>query len=166
MSFYQYEFVRPIQKHSMGFNKKGELFYNVLYLPDALINTLPLDQYPRLRIEGEMHEQPFEGAVQPDKEKKYLLISQKFLSQHKLKLGDSVEVRFNIANQDHVNLPAELEQALHDNEKAFKLWSRFTPGKKRGFATSVLSAKQPATREKRARTAINHILNGKNAGGR
>ncbi|MEM8859356.1 MAG: YdeI/OmpD-associated family protein [Chloroflexota bacterium] len=166
MSFYQHEFTNRIEKHSMGHNSRGELFYTVVFVPNNVTQALPMDQYPRLRIEGELHEQPFEGAMQPAKGKWYLLLSQKFLKEHNLSLGDEVEVRFNIGDQDYVDVPAELEEALAINEKAAALWTNFTPGKKRGFATTVASAKQVATRQKRAQKMIGYILEGKNPGGR
>ena len=150
----------------MGHNSRGELFYTVVFVPEHVAQGLPLKEHPRLRIEGELHEQPFEGAMQPAKGRWYLLLSQKFLKQNNLSLGDEVEVRFNIGDQDFVYVPAELEEALALNEKAGALWAGFTPGKKRGFATTVASAKQASTREKRAAKMIVYILDGKNPGGR
>lgn len=166
MSYYQHGFIHQIEKHSMGHNSRGELFYTVVFVPDDVVQKLPLKKYPRLRIEGELHEQPFAGAMQPAKGRWYLLLSQRFLKQNSLSLGDEVEVRFNIADQDFVDVPAELNAALAQNEKASELWANFTPGKKRGFATTVASAKQPSTREKRAAKIIGYMLDGKNPGGR
>ena len=166
MSYYQYEFVNRIEKHSMGHNSRGELFYTVVFVPEPVIQQLPMDKYPRLRIEGELHERPFEGAMQPTKGRWYLLLSQKFLKENGLSIGDEVEARFNIGNQDFVDVPTELEEALALNAKAGALWANFTPGKKRGFATTVASAKQASTREKRAAKMIGYILDGKNPGGR
>ena len=166
MGYYQYDFINRIEKHSVGHNSRGELFYTVVFVPEHVAQALPLKEYPRLRIEGELHEQPFEGAMQPTKGRWYLLLSQKFLKENSLSIGDEVEARFNIGNQDFVDVPTELEEALALNEKAGALWASFTPGKKRGFATTVASAKQVSTREKRAAKMIGYILDGKNPGGR
>ncbi len=167
MGFYQYEFTGRIEQHSMGHNSRGELFYTVVFVPNDVIQTLPMAEYPRLRIEGEVNEMPFEGAMQPAKGKRwYLLLSQKFLKQNGLTFGDEIEARFNIGDQDFVDVPAELEAAIGANEKAAELWRNFTPGKKRGFASMVSSAKQTATREKRALKMIGYMLEGKNPGGR
>ena len=167
MGFYDQEFTGRIEQHSMGHNRRGELFYTVVFVPEHVTKTLPMKEFPRLRVEGEVAEIPFEGAMQPAKGKKwYLLLSQKFLKQNDLTFGEEVEVRFNIGDQDFVDVPAELEAALAANEKAAELWRTFTPGKKRGFATTVSSAKQTSTREKRARKMVGYMLEGKNPGGR
>jgi len=150
----------------MGINKKGELFYTVLFLPQSLIDQLPLKKYPRLRIEGEMHGIEFGGAVQPAKGRYYLLISRDFMQKQGLALGDLVDVRFNIADQDHVDVPTELATALANSEAANAIWQTLTPGKKRGYAAHVAAAKQPATRERRAAKMIGFIVEGKNSGGR
>ena len=51
-------------------------------------------------------------------------------------------------------------------ETAAERWGGFTPGKQRGFAAIVSSAKQRSTREQRARKVLSLILDGKNPGGR
>ncbi|MEM7336893.1 MAG: YdeI/OmpD-associated family protein [Chloroflexota bacterium] len=165
-SFYKYEFNGRIQQHSVGINKRGELFYTVIFLPDSVTNQLPLKKYPRLRVEGEMHDLPFQGALQPAKGRWYLLLSQRFLKENHLSLGNEIDVRFNIGDQDHVEMPIELQQALDAHEAAKALWNTFTPGKKRGFATTVSSAKRAETRQTRAEKMIQYILEGKNPGGR
>ncbi len=165
-SYYKYEFNGRIQKHSVGINKRGELYYTVIFLPDELVSILPVKQYPRLRVEGEMHNLPFQGALQPSKGRYYLLLSQRFLKENELSLGDDIEVRFNIGDQDYVEMPTELEQALRQHSEAKALWDSFTPGKKRGFATTVASAKRVETRQARAQKMIQYILERKNPAGR
>ncbi len=49
----------------------------------------------------------------------------------------SVELRFNIANQDSVDLPEELLGALFADKAAQQAWDRLTPGKQRGLAYFV-----------------------------
>ena len=129
-SYYKYEFNGRIQKYPVGINKRGELFYTVIFLPDELISILPVKQYPRLRVDGEIHNLPFQGALQPSKGRYYLLLSQRFLKENELNQGDDIEVRFNIGDQDHVEIPTELEQALRQQSEAKAPWDSFTPGKK------------------------------------
>jgi len=50
--------------------------------------------------------------------------------------------------------------------KAQAIWEQMTPGKKRGFATTVTSAKKAETRHTRSQKMIQYILEGKNPGGR
>lgn len=166
MYFYTHRFESLIQEHSMGFNAKGELIYTVLFLPDQLTNDLPLAQNPRLRVEGEMHGIPFEGALQPARGKWYLLISRSFMKEQGLALGDAVEVSFNVGDPNHVKVPVELEEALNANSRALAVWEGLTAGKRRGYASHVSSAKQAATRKRRASKMIQYIVDGKNSGGR
>lgn len=157
-SFYKHEFVGTLERRSMGFNKRGELFYNVIYVPSEVCAELPMKKYPRLRIEGEMHDMPFEGAMQPDKGRWYLLVSAAFMKENGLSLGDDVEIRFNEGDQDYVDVPDELTAALRGNEAANAIWQTLTPGKKRSFATPIANAKTAPTRQKRALKAIAQIL--------
>ena len=166
MSFYQHEFAGEIARHSMGINKRGELFYTVVYVPTETIEALPLDEHPRLRVEGEIAEMPFEGAINPSKGRHYLMVSKKLMKARALVVGDEVAVRFNVGDQDYVDISAELQQALDDNPTAMALWDNLTAGRKRGFATLVNSAKRSATREARAAKVIGYILDGKNPAGR
>lgn len=164
--FYKYRFSSEIQAHSVGHNKKGELKYNVLFLPEDVINALPLAQYPRLRVDGEMHDIPFEAALHPSMGKWYLLVSRAFMREHDLHLGDSVEVQFNIDDQDRVTVPSALQEALSQNERVLELWNTLTPGRRRGYAAQVAAAKREETRQKRAQKMIRYLLDNKNAGGR
>ena len=60
-------------------------------------------------------------------------------------LGDRVFVQFDIADQDAVEVPEELRFALEVNDQAAAVWSGLTPGKRRGFAYRVDSAKRRET---------------------
>ena len=167
MGFYDHQFTGVIERHSMGHNRHGELFYTVVFVPETITALLPMKRYPRLRIDGEIDAWPFEGALHPAKGKRwYLLLSQRFLNDAALSPGDEVDVRFTIGDQNLVDMPIELERALATNETAAERWGGFTPGKQRGFAAIVSSAKQRSTREQRARKVLGLILDGKNPGGR
>ena len=109
---------------------------------------------------------PFEAALHPAKGRSYLLISQAFMHEHQLNLGDEVAVRFNIGNQDFVDVPDELQQALDANEAAKERWVSLSAGKKRGYAAQVASAKRQSTRITRAQKMIGLIQEHKDAGGR
>ncbi|MEM8962443.1 MAG: YdeI/OmpD-associated family protein [Acidobacteriota bacterium] len=166
MSFYQYQCSSTIELHSMGVNRRGELFYTVCFIPDSLRRELPLKQYPRLRIDGEIHGIPIEAALQPAKGRWYVLISQAFMKEHELSLGDEVEIWFNIADQDFVDVPDELREAIDKSETAQEKWASLTAGKKRGYAAQVAAAKRQSTRLARAEKMIGFMLANKNAGGR
>ncbi|MEM8680754.1 MAG: YdeI/OmpD-associated family protein [Planctomycetota bacterium] len=133
----------------------GRMAYTVVYLPTAAKRQLPLAQHPRLRIDGEVNGVPFHGAFQPaGKDRFYLILSKRYLKTCRLSLGDRTQVRFDIADQDAVDVPDELRFALQADDAAAAAWARLTPGKQRGFAYRVASAKRPATRENRVEEVL------------
>ncbi|MEM8981122.1 MAG: YdeI/OmpD-associated family protein [Pseudomonadota bacterium] len=64
-------------------------------------------------------------------------------------LGDEVEVRFAVADQDAVNVPNALAEALETHGDLAEVWDSWTPGKRRGWAHRVASAKTAPTIAKR-----------------
>lgn len=120
-----------------------------MFLPRDLQGELPLAAHPRLRVTGEIGEQAFEGALTPVRGDWYLLLSKKLLKAIGAVVGDTVEVRFAIADQDAVDVPQALERALAGDAEMRRLWDAQTPGKQRGLAYRVAAAKSDATRAKR-----------------
>ena len=57
--------------------------------------------------------------------------------------------------------PADLLAALATNRKAKATFDGFPPGQRREYISWVIEAKQPATREKRIRTAVEWMAQGK-----
>ena len=57
--------------------------------------------------------------------------------------------------------PADLLAALAKNKKAKATFEGFAPGQQRDYISWVIEAKQPATREKRIRTAVEWMAQGK-----
>lgn len=144
MSYYPYEFRETVVAHDFG-----KFAYTVVYLPDELVGELPLKKFPRLRINAEVNEFELEAALQPTAGRWFLLLSKRVLKACDAALGDSVRVRFCIADQDAVNVPEELQQALNGDANATSKWEALTPGKQRSFAYRVASAKRLETRLKR-----------------
>lgn len=151
----QHFIMHPYKKHQFTFTTTvekldfGRMYYTVSYLPQELVPELPLEKYPRLRIEGIVAEIPFEGALQPTSGKWYLLLSKRLLKDAGKALGDKIQVSFDVADQDHVSVPEDLRQALEENPEHKKIWDSLTPGRRRGFAHRVDSARRPETREHR-----------------
>jgi uncharacterized protein YdeI (YjbR/CyaY-like superfamily) len=57
--------------------------------------------------------------------------------------------------------PADLLAALAKNKKAKATFEGFPPGQKRDYVAWVVEARQPATREKRIKTAVEWMAEGK-----
>ncbi|MEO0987757.1 MAG: YdeI/OmpD-associated family protein [Cyanobacteria bacterium J06639_14] len=155
MSFYQYEFTGQIVTHNLG-----TYVYTVVFLPPDLQDELPLNKYPRLRMSGEIGEVPIEGAWQPSKGHWYLMLSRPLMKAGNYSLGDEVDVRFNVVDQDAVEVPDELALALDRDEAASQAWDQLTPGKRRGLAHRVASAKTAPTRSRRLAEVLNSLKSG------
>lgn len=145
MSFYSFGFEGVVD--TLDYER---YLYSVIYLPAEIAAQLPLAVHPRLRVEGEINDYPFSGAFIPSSRGHHLIIGSARLKAMGLKVGMPVELRFNIADQDGVDVPEELLGALFDDKAAQQAWDALTPGKQRGLAHFVGSAKTEATREKRA----------------
>ncbi|MEM1028504.1 MAG: YdeI/OmpD-associated family protein [Planctomycetota bacterium] len=156
MSFYPFTFEAEVTTYDVG---SARYLYTVVWLPEALHKELPLDQHPRLRVTGEMNEQPFASALMPVPGKSvpgsratrrwYLLLSKKQLKAMDSEVGDTVHVRFAVDDQDAVDVPPLLASALRKNSRMQKRWDALTAGKRRGLAYRVASAKRAETQAKR-----------------
>lgn len=153
MTEYPFDFATKIKVH-----KFGRMNYTVAYLPKKLIAALPLKEFPRLRVEGEVNGDRFGGALHPCKGKWYVLLPKRRLKKLRLGVGDEVYIAFEIADQDAVDVPQELLHALAVNRKANSIWQTLTPGKRRSFAFRVSSAKRPQTRERRVEEVLSAIV--------
>ena len=144
--YYDHAFQATIAHHDVGSERYR---YTVAYLPQAIVAALPLEAHPRLRISGEVNEHPFEAALTPVRDAWYILFSKKTLKAIGARVGDEVDVRFRVAEQDAVEVPPALRAALDGNAAMAALWAGLTPGKQRSLAYRVGSAKTAATRAKR-----------------
>jgi hypothetical protein len=102
-----------------------------------------------MRISGEVGDVPFAGAWQPVKGRWYLMLSKPLLKAGGFKVGDLVEVRFRVEAQDTVAVPDALRRALERDRTRLKRWEALSPGKRRGLAHRVASARTLATEQKR-----------------
>lgn len=152
MDTYEYEFSAKLKSHDFG-----RMAYVVAYLPRVLVKKLPLDENPRLRIDGEINGFRFGNALHPSSGKWYVLVPKKTRKRLRIKLGSEVFIQFNIGDQNAVDVPRELSRALSIHQKAKAVWNELTPGKQRGFAYRVDSAKRRETRENRVEEVIGQL---------
>lgn len=157
MSFYTHHFEAQLAELVYP----GKFRYFIIRLPRAIADQLPFETEVRVRAKGEINDRPFAGAWMPDGERlPYLHVSREAVEAMGLSVGDDVEVRFNIAPADEVDLPDELDAALNAAPAALDRWQALTPGRQRGLAHMIRTAKQVATREKRAAKLIADLLAG------
>lgn len=156
MSYYEFAFEGPVER--LGIGKTKILYYCVIMLPDEVIETLPFDRFPRLRVIGEVAECPVRGAWQPVGDgRKYFILSAKFLKDAGLSVGSWTEMRFNIDDQDHVDVPNELERIIETREDIKQIWDTLSPGKKRFHCHAIDSGKTEKTRTKRVASVIQQL---------
>lgn len=159
MSYFTHAFEAEISRHGVG--KSRVVMYKVLFLPPELEAGLPFGEYPRLRVEGEIADVPVRGAWIPVGDgRRYFIVSPKVTANSGVDVGDVVEMRFRVDDQNHVDVPEPLKLAIDSDPELMELWRNLTAGKKRMFAVHVLSAKTPKTEQKRISEATAAILAG------
>ncbi|MEL6609585.1 MAG: YdeI/OmpD-associated family protein [Pseudomonadota bacterium] len=141
--FYPFEFVGALDHYA-------PMNYHCVFLPEDVIAGLPLAPAKRPRVVGEIAGRAFKGAIQPTSDgRAYFIVNKTTRAAAGLDLGDPVPVAFRPDDQDAVDVPPELRDALTQDDAATEVWEGLTPGTKRGFAHKVASAKTVATRMKR-----------------
>lgn len=156
MSYFPFDFSAEIALHGVG--RARVVTYNVLFMPQRFEALLPFAQFPRLRIEGEIADLPVRGALIPVGDgRRYFIVSPEIRANAGLRVGDRVEMRFRIDDQDRVDVPAALETALRRAPELLATWDTLSPGKKRMFGHHVASAKSAATEKRRIDEALSAI---------
>lgn len=155
MSFYAYGFEGALSE--IVYPDKYRYF--VVRLPEEMAEAPPFSNAPRTRVRGEIDGHPFDGAFLPDGDAlPYLILSGDLVRLLGIEIGDPVELRFDVEDPDAVDVPAELAAALWEVVGARAAFEALTPGRRRGLAHEVRSAKQEATRVKRARKIVAGLL--------
>lgn len=155
MPYFEHVFETRIARHAVG-----TYHYTVVYLDPSLHAVLPLDRHARLRIEADVSGLPVKGAWQPARGRWYLMLPKDGLKAADLRIGSSVEVSFRVLPQDDVDIPDELAALLSAKSRVRKAWERLSPGKQRGLAHMVASAKRAETRAARVEK-VEAVLLGK-----
>ena len=159
MSYFTHNFEDTISR--LGVGKTKVLMYKVLFMPPHFEHELPFKDYPRLRVEGEIADVPVRGAWMPVGDgRRYFIVSPEVKKQTGFNVGDVVEMRFRIDDQDHVDVPASLNRALLADAAASDHWDQLTAGKKRMFTFHVASAKTEPTEARRVAEAMEAIGRG------
>ncbi|TWU48865.1 hypothetical protein Poly51_47690 [Rubripirellula tenax] len=153
MSDYPYNFDAKIVKY--GF---GKVQFSVVYAPKEIVSQLDFGKSKRLRVDGEIEGIRIEAALMPTKGKWFLMVSKKLQKLCGVSLGDRVSVSFDIANQDAITVPPELQFALEANDVARQVWESWTIGKRRGICYRVDSAKMLETRERRVGEVLDILM--------
>jgi hypothetical protein len=157
--FYPHAFEAPIERHGVG--RSRVLWYKVLFLPPQLQAELPFDRHPRLRVEGEVADVPVAGAWMPTGDgRAYFIVSPKVLKAAEVGLGDPVEMRFRIDEQDRVDVPEALAEALSREPTLQAVWDELSAGRRRGLTHLVHAARTPETERRRVAAVLDDLRTG------
>ncbi|GAB5449646.1 YdeI/OmpD-associated family protein [Gymnodinialimonas sp.] len=159
MSYFPHAFSDTVALHGVG--KSRVITYKVLFMPPQFEAELPFKTYPRLRVEGEIADVPVRGAWMPVGDgRRYFIVSPAIKANTGADVGDVVEMRFRIDDQDFVEVPEALDAAIEADAHAKEQWEKLTAGKKRMFTNHVASAKTPPTQARRVSEALTAIAEG------
>ena len=117
MSDYPYNFDARIVKYDFG-----KVYYSVVFAPKKIVAQIDFSKSKRLRIDGEIYGIRIEAALMPARGKWYLMVSKILQKLLGVSLGDTVHVCFDIADQDAITVPPELQFALEANNAAREAW--------------------------------------------
>ncbi|MEM9701231.1 MAG: YdeI/OmpD-associated family protein [Planctomycetota bacterium] len=159
--FFTHQFVGTVD--ALDF---GRMIYRVAFIPSEIADDLPLDKFPRLRVDAEVSSGPgrpivpLNAALMPAGGRRYLLLSKRTLQEAGLGPGDPVTVRLCVADQDAVDVPEDLHAALSGRSAAADAWEELSPGRRRSFVYRVDSAVREETRARRIAEVIAELLGG------
>jgi bacteriocin resistance YdeI/OmpD-like protein len=86
-----------------------------------------------------------------DAERWFISVTEEDCRRHGVNTGDEIKLTLRRAPED---LPEELAELLRAEEAARAAWERLTPSQRRMLREEVASAKQTATRARRARKLL------------
>ena len=131
----------------------------VVFVPKKLAIRLKLAKHTRLRIEGEISGEPFEAALNPMKGRWFMMVSKRLRKRCGVEIGARVSIRFNVADQNRVDVPRELQFAIEANPEALRAWEELSPGKRRSLSHRVATAKKVETVENRVEEVLYFLTN-------
>ncbi len=154
MSDYPYNFEAKIVTYEFG-----KMNSSVVYVPQSITLQLTFGKSKYLRIDGEISGIRIEAALLPTRGKWCLIVSKKLQKLIGVTVGDKVSISFEVADQDAITVPRELQYALEANDAAREVWDSWTVGKRRSFCYRVGTAKMVETRERRVEEVLERLRN-------
>ena len=156
MALCTHEFGAPLSMHGVG--KSRVIWYQVLFMPEALAKQLLLRAHPRLRVRGEIIDIPVAGAWMPVGDgRHYFIVSPAVRKGTGARLGDMLDMRFIVDDQERVDVPAALEEALAAKPELRAVWQEHSAGKRRGHAHQVAQAKSIPPAQRRVQQVTDEL---------
>ena len=131
----------------------GRMVHWALFLPAALARRAEFGGGRPVRMRGRVGGPAGTDvalAWQRKDGRRYILISKALAKQLAVAPGARVHVAFDLVDAEEVVVPSEIEEAMCQEPEWRALWKALTPGRQRGAAHLVSSAKTEMTRADRA----------------
>lgn len=141
-----YAFEGTLEELTIG----GTMSYWVVFLPTSLAAREPFSQLRRLRMKGVANGAEVAMAWQLSGGRHYVMFGRTLAKKLGLALGSKVSLAFDLVDDDVVDVPPEIAEALRQEPDFRKPWKKLTPGKQRGIAHLVRTVKDPDRRAQRA----------------
>ena len=139
-----FEFVSPLLKSDKGFLKQ-----HYAPVPAEIAEALVPDSR---RVIATVNGKTVRRAIQNSKDGEFFIqFGLPLMKKIGIEFGDELYISLKLdPNPDHVDLGVEFAEVLELDEEAAARFFSFSPGKQRGLALHVNSAKREETRIKRA----------------
>ena len=131
--------------------------YCVVYLPADIAEQLTFGRNSRLRVSVEMEGCQFEAAWMPSRGRWYLMLSKKRRKEMGLEIGDCSVLRFSVVDQDAVEVPRALLNALQAESGLEAIWNAQTSGKRRSWCYRIAGAKRETTQAARIEDCLDWL---------
>lgn len=128
-----------------------------LFLPLKMETQLPFKEYPKLRVDAEVAGVITEGAFMPFEGRHYIMLSKRLLKKAGVSLGDTVTMRFAIADQNKIYVPSLLHRVLDEDPELNDLWEAWPVGKRRGWCVRIAKAKAHETKMRRIEKLVGQL---------
>jgi hypothetical protein len=108
-------------------------------IPTNIVEILPKG---KVRIEGKYNNSiKFNLAINKLGDLHYTYIKVKTLKELNLKIGDAIDMSFEIVDNEKINYPEELIEFLTQDEEFYSAFEKLSIGKKRNIAHIINSTK-------------------------
>ncbi|WP_310391445.1 YdeI/OmpD-associated family protein [Hymenobacter sp.] len=138
----------------------GDMQIQLVPVPPQVVEGLGAK--PNLRVLATINGHALRRGLLPKADgSRYLLLGKLICRRHGFRVGDELAITLTAdPNPDQVDLPDELAEGLEAWPEAQAGFARLTPGRQRGIAYRIDSAKRPETRLQRALQELEQLARG------
>jgi hypothetical protein len=129
-------------------------------VPDDVIEALGQGKRPRVVVTLD-DRYTYRTTVGPHAGSPFVSVSAAVRDEAGVTAGDALDVELVVdTERREVEVPDDLAEALATDDDARQWFERLTDSQRRGFVTSITSAKQPETRSRRLQKAMTALRAG------